>query len=80
MQAEGELDHIGDAVGHALAQLVFERVGRAARFQKARLEMFLADDSELPGLTGFECRFIAASSLATPALFTRSTPKKRASD
>ena len=46
MQAESELDHIGNAIAHVLAQLVFEGVGRAACFQKARLEMFLADDSE----------------------------------
>jgi len=50
MQPEGELDDVGDAlVGHALALLVFECVGVAARCQKALLEMLDTNNAEMLG-------------------------------
>ena len=69
MQPEGELDDVGDAlVGHALALLVFECVGVAARCQKALLEML--DTPRCLGATGLQCLFIDASSLAMPLRLT----------
>ena len=49
MQPEGELDDIGDAVGHALAALILEGVSGAARGQEPLFEVFGADNAEMLG-------------------------------
>ena len=48
MQAEGDLDDVGDAVvRRTLTPLVLERLGVAARRQEALLEVVGADDAEV---------------------------------
>src|SRR5215471_2032332 len=47
MQAERELDDVGNAVLDAPALLIRERLGIAARRQEPLLEMILANDAEM---------------------------------
>ena len=47
MQPEGELDDIGNAVGHAFAALILEGLDGAARRQEPLLEMLGADDAKM---------------------------------
>ena len=63
VQAEGELDDIGNAVGHAFAALILEGVDSAARGQEPLFEVFGADDAEMLGLDRLANRFIARQEL-----------------
>jgi hypothetical protein len=47
MDAEGELDDLGDSICFAQAPLILERLGIAARLLHATKEVRFADDAEV---------------------------------
>src|SRR6516225_3343953 len=68
MQAERKLDDVGDGVvGQALAPLVLERLGVAARRQKALPEMVNANDAKMLGLDRLAVPFHRCQELGNAA-------------